>query len=70
MKDVALAAGVSPATVATDLGWFGPNTAGRALRTGVVGALGVMFGESSSFVFDDKVILPTCLVVRQSAGAP
>ncbi|MCV7011380.1 substrate-binding domain-containing protein [Mycolicibacterium madagascariense] len=76
MKDVALAAGVSPATVsnafrgrtgrlsdsqrehilqvATSLGYLGPNPAGSALRTGVVGALGVMFSESLSFVFDDS----------------
>jgi len=34
----------------------------------VSNALGEMFGESSSFVFDDEVILSTCLVVRQSTG--
>ncbi len=75
MKDVALAAGVSPATVsnafggrpgklseaqrvrifevAAELGYHGPDPAGRALRTGVIGAIGAMFTESLSFAFDD-----------------
>jgi DNA-binding LacI/PurR family transcriptional regulator len=75
MKDVALAAGVSPATVsnafrgrtarlsetqrehifdvASKLGYQGPHPAGSALRTGVIGAIGVMFTEALSFAFDD-----------------
>lgn len=75
MKDVALAAGVSPATVsnafrgragklsetqrlrvldvAAELGYHGPDPAGRALRTGVIGAIGAMFTETLSFAFDD-----------------
>ncbi|WP_233165015.1 substrate-binding domain-containing protein [Mycobacterium sp. AT1] len=75
MKDVALAAGVSPATVsnafqgragklsesqrlrvlevAAELGYHGPDPAGRVLRTGVIGAIGAMFTETLSFVFDD-----------------
>ena len=79
MKDVALAAGVSPATVsnafrgqtrrlseaqrdhifavASKLGYHGPDPAGSALRTGVVGAIGVMFTETLSFAFDDASAL-------------
>lgn len=79
MKDVASAAGVSPATVsnafrgrtgrlsetqrrhifevAEKLGYHGPDPAGSTLRTGVVGAIGVMFTESLSFAFDDASAL-------------
>jgi DNA-binding LacI/PurR family transcriptional regulator len=89
MKDVALAAGVSPATVsnafrgrigrlsesqrdhilevATSLGYLGPNPAGSALRTGVVGALGVMFSESLSFVFDDSSAVMLLKGISQAA---
>lgn len=40
-------------SVASELGYHGPNPAGSALRTGVVGAIGVMFTETLSFAFDD-----------------
>ncbi|MET0700365.1 MAG: LacI family DNA-binding transcriptional regulator [Mycobacterium sp.] len=40
-------------SVASQLGYHGPNPAGSALRTGVVGAIGVMFTETLSFAFDD-----------------
>jgi DNA-binding LacI/PurR family transcriptional regulator len=39
--------------VAAELGYHGPDPAGRALRTGVIGAIGAMFTESLSFAFDD-----------------
>ncbi|WP_263999624.1 LacI family DNA-binding transcriptional regulator [Mycobacterium yunnanensis] len=89
MKDVALAAGVSPATVsnafrgrtgrlsetqrnhiftvAGRLGYHGPDPAASALRTGVVGAIGVMFTESLSFAFDDASALLILKGVAQVA---
>jgi DNA-binding LacI/PurR family transcriptional regulator len=39
--------------VAAELGYHGPDPAGRALRTGVIGAIGAMFTETLSFAFDD-----------------
>lgn len=89
MKDVALAAGVSAATVsnafrgqsarlseaqrvrilqvAADLGYHGPDPAGRALRTGVVGAIGVMFSEALSFVFEDASAVMLLKGISQAA---
>ncbi|CAN5577248.1 LacI family DNA-binding transcriptional regulator [soil metagenome] len=91
MKDVALAAGVSAATVsnafggrtqrlsesqrehilrvAADLGYQGPDPAGQALRTGVVGSIGVMFSEALSFVFDDSSAVMLLKGVSQAAQA-
>jgi DNA-binding LacI/PurR family transcriptional regulator len=89
MKDVALAAGVSAATVsnafrgqsarlseaqrvrilqvAADLGYHGPDPTGRALRTGIAGAIGVMFSEALSFVFDDASAVMLLKGISQSA---
>ncbi|MET0898011.1 MAG: substrate-binding domain-containing protein [Mycobacterium sp.] len=89
MKDVALAAGVSAATVsnafrgesarlseaqrvrilqvAADLGYHGPDPTGRALRTGIVGAIGVMFSEALSFVFDDASAVMLLKGISQAA---
>ena len=89
MKDVALAAGVSAATVsnafrgrtgrlsetqrlhilsvASDLGYHGPDPAGSALRTGVVGAIGVMFTETLSFAFDDASAVLLLKGISQAA---
>ncbi len=39
--------------VAADLGYAGPNPAGRSLRTGRVGALGLLLTESLHYAFDD-----------------
>lgn len=38
---------------AADLGYAGPNPAGRSLRTGRVGALGLLLTESLHYAFDD-----------------
>jgi DNA-binding LacI/PurR family transcriptional regulator len=89
MKDVALAAGVSAATVsnafrgqtarlseaqrvrilevAAELGYHGPDPAGRALRTGIVGTIGVMFSEALSFVFDDASAVMLLKGISQAA---
>jgi DNA-binding LacI/PurR family transcriptional regulator len=89
MKDVAVAAGVSPATVsnafrgragrlseaqrvhvmevAAELGYHGPDPAGRALRTGVIGAIGAMFTESLSFAFDDASAVLLLKGISQAA---
>ena len=39
--------------VAAELGYAGPNPAGRNLRTGQVGALGLMITDSLRYAFDD-----------------
>jgi len=39
--------------VAEKLGYAGPNPAGRSLRTGQVGALGLMITDSLPYAFDD-----------------
>src|SRR4051812_21852917 len=39
--------------IAAELGYAGPNPAGRSLRTGRVGALGVLLTESLHYAFDD-----------------
>ncbi|ART68236.1 LacI family transcriptional regulator [Mycobacterium dioxanotrophicus] len=39
--------------VAAELGYAGPNPAGRSLRTGRVGALGLLLTESLHYAFDD-----------------
>ncbi len=89
MKDVALAAGVSAATVsnafrgrtarlseaqrlhilevANELGYHGPDPAGSALRTGVVGVIGVMFTETLSFAFDDASAVLLLKGISQAA---
>lgn len=38
---------------ATELGYSGPNAAGRALRSGKANAYGVVFGEQLSYAFSD-----------------
>ncbi len=89
MKDVALAAGVSAATVsnafrgrtarlseaqrlhildvAKELGYHGPDPTGSALRTGVVGVIGVMFTETLSFAFDDASAVLILKGISQAA---
>ena len=39
--------------VAERLGYLGPDPAGRSLRTGKVGAIGLMFTDSLAYAFDD-----------------
>ncbi|MEV6588734.1 LacI family DNA-binding transcriptional regulator [Streptomyces acidicola] len=39
--------------VARDLGYIGPHATGRSLRTGQVGALGLMITDSLPYAFDD-----------------
>lgn len=43
--------------VAADLGYAGPNPAGRSLRTGRVGALGLLLTETLHYAFDDPATL-------------
>jgi len=39
--------------IAEDLGYVGPHATGRSLRTGLVGALGLMITDSLPYAFDD-----------------
>lgn len=39
--------------VAEELGYIGPHATGRSLRTGLVGALGLMITDSLPYAFDD-----------------
>ena len=52
--------------VARELGYPGPDPAARSLRTGRVGALGVLFTEALSFAFDDPAAV---LLLRGIAQA-
>ncbi|GAA5165224.1 LacI family DNA-binding transcriptional regulator [Amycolatopsis dongchuanensis] len=40
-------------TVAAELGYAGPNPAGRTLRTGRVGAIGLLITDTLGYAFDD-----------------
>jgi DNA-binding LacI/PurR family transcriptional regulator len=53
--------------VARDLGYHGPDPAGSALRTGVVGVIGVMFTETLSFAFDDASAVLLLKGISQAA---
>ena len=39
--------------IAAEMGYVGPNPAGRILRTGEIGALGLMVTDSLAYAFDD-----------------
>jgi DNA-binding LacI/PurR family transcriptional regulator len=45
--------------LAGELGYAGPDPAGRALRSGRAGAIGVMFTEGLSYAFDDPAAVAT-----------
>ena len=45
--------------LATELGYAGPDPAGRALRSGRAGAIGVMFTEGLSYAFEDPAAIAT-----------
>ncbi len=42
---------------AKELGYYGPNPAGRLLRTGKAGAIGVIFFQEAQFAFSDEMAL-------------
>ena len=45
--------------LAAELGYAGPDPAGRALRSGRAGAIGVMFTEGLSYAFEDPAAIAT-----------
>jgi DNA-binding LacI/PurR family transcriptional regulator len=53
--------------VANELGYHGPDPTGSALRTGVVGVIGVMFTETLSFAFDDASAVLLLKGISQAA---
>ncbi|PSB17693.1 LacI family transcriptional regulator [filamentous cyanobacterium CCP2] len=51
-------------TVATQMGYLGPNPMGRMLRTGHTGAIGLVFHDSLSYAFAD----PTAIAFLQGVA--
>lgn len=56
--------------IAEELGYTGPHSVGRTLRTGQVGALGLMVTDSLPYAFDDPATAALLRGSPRSARCP